>query len=548
MEFTEAEQSLFTNWANDLFEELEKLDKLFTREGNRVSRPKIQQIPNYMAEKLEFQRYYKPQIISLGCFHPRMSQGELYKKAWAAMYLKDTNLKLEDIYEDIYKEIYYRDMNGNAILKPTWSNLYPLNIPFDARDPIVDGCSVLQLLRKSDYLVDPEKELKISIDKLVRVHQDLLIMDNQITFQFLRLCCEDEARLEQCLHNFLHVHGIEKAPNIPRKKKENQEVKLAVDEEEEDPVHLLDYLRRALLMRDQNTFYKDINNKKIKRGSLHLRKYRIGTIRELKAAGIHVIKCSHGNFLFPDFHNGTLELPELNVDGTMAHIFLNLVAYEMCPDFPNKFEISSFLVFMSSLIEQPEDVKELRMAGIIINELASDKEVADLFNKMDTILVPETPLFAHISDQIHSHFECKRGRIKILSWMGEASSTFFRSPWTIIALLAATLGLVLTFIQTWFAVHPKGCQQVTLMTCQLRCQLGMVDAKLEWLLIFGTNSPLNPLPPYIQNVVVVPLASSSSFTFEDNQRRFALEIDIRKFVALMEENTMEEKESASFGD
>ncbi|QHO51786.1 UPF0481 protein At3g47200-like [Arachis hypogaea] len=197
-------------------------------------------------------------------------------------------------------------------------------------------------------------------------------------------------------------------------------------------------------MRDQHTLYKDINNK---RRSLHLRKYRIGTIRELKAAGIRARKLSDNNSVFPSFKDGMLHLPKLIVDGSTAHIFLNLVAYDMCPDFRNHFEISSFLVFMN--------VKELRLADIIINELASDKEVADLFNKMDSILVPETPLFGHVRDQINSHFKSKRGRIIMLSWMGEASNTFFRSPWTIIALFAATLGLVLTFIQTWFAIHPK---------------------------------------------------------------------------------------------
>ncbi|XLU29161.1 hypothetical protein S245_065227 [Arachis hypogaea] len=448
MESTEDKQSLYTEWANDRYEELEECEKQLTGEGNKVSRPKIQGIPAYMAEKVEFHRYYRPQIISLGEFH-RTEQGELYKNAWAAMYLKRTNLKLEDICRELHVEDTWSP-------KPMWEKLYDRH-RLHAASLIVDGCCVLELLEKSDLSVDPEQELKISMDKLVRLHQDLLILDNQLPFQLLRLLCEDQERLQKCLFNFLQVHGIqvETAPKLPRKKRENEEVKVAVDgDDDEDPVHLLDYLRKALLMRDQHTFYKAFNFIFMKRGSLHLRKYRIGTIRELKAAGIRVTKDSH-NSLYPSFNDGMLQLPKLIVDGSTPYIFFNLVAFEMSPDFRNNFEVSSFLVFMSSLIDQPEDVKELRMAGIIINELANDKEVADLFNKMDSILVPETPLFAHIRDQIHSHFESKRGRIRMLSWMGEASNTFFRSPWTIIALLAATLGLVLTFIQTWFAIHPK---------------------------------------------------------------------------------------------
>ncbi|XP_057732942.1 uncharacterized protein LOC130948253 [Arachis stenosperma] len=428
-------------WAS-LWERLEKSEKQLT-EGNKVSRPKIQRIPAYMAEKPEFQRYYRPQVISLGEFHrnKETGQGELYKEAWAAMYIKHTNLKAVDLFEQLWRD------------KPKLYKLYDTDSDkVDSKSFIVDGCCVLELLEKSDR----EQELKISMDKLVRVHQDLLILDNQVPFKLLRLLCEDQERLQKCLCNFLQVHGIQTAPKLPRKRTENEEVKVTVDgDDDEDPVHLLDYLRKALLMRDQHTSNKDINNNEIKKGSLHLRKYRIGTIRELKAAGIRVTKNSHSNSMYPSFKDGILQLPELRVDGSTAHIFFNLVAYEMCPDFHNNFEISSFLVFMSSLIDQPEDVKELRMARIIINELANDKEVADLFNKMDTILVPETPLFAHIRDQIDLHFKSKRGRIKMLSWMREAYNTYFRSPWTIIALLAATLVLVFTSIQAWFAIHPK---------------------------------------------------------------------------------------------
>ncbi|XLU29156.1 hypothetical protein S245_065222 [Arachis hypogaea] len=432
---------------DNLFKTLEESEKQLSGEGNRVSRPKIQR--EFMGGKVEFERYYWPQIIS---FHPsdRQSKGWRYKEAWAAMYLKDTNLKVEDLFRELWEE-------NTWSLKPMWLKLYDNPRGLYASSLIVDGCCVLELLEKSDLWVDPEQELKISMDKLVRVHQDLLIMNNQVPFQLLRLLCQDQERLQKCLFNFLQVHGIkvETAPKLPRKKRENEEVKVAVDgDDDEDPVHLLDYLRKALLMRGQHTIYEAINLIPMKRGSLHLRKYRIGTIRELKAAGIRVTKDSH-NSLYPSFNDGMLQLPKLIVDGSTPYIFFNLVAFEMSPDFRNNFEVSSFLVFMSSLIDQPEDVKELRMAGIIINELANDKEVADLFNKMDTILVPETLFFAHISLQIHSHFESKRGRIRMLSWMGEASNTFFRSPWTIIALLAATLGLVLTFIQTWFAMHPK---------------------------------------------------------------------------------------------
>lgn len=74
------------------------------------------------------------------------------------------------------------------------------------------------------------------------------------------------------------------------------------------------------------------------------------------------------------------------VDETTATTFLNLVAYEMCPDFRNNYEICSFVDFMDSLIDHPGDVKELRSAKILLNALMS-KEVAKIFNFVSTYLV-----------------------------------------------------------------------------------------------------------------------------------------------------------------
>ena len=85
----------------------------------------------------------------------------------------------------------------------------------------LDGCTILQVLEKSDQSVHPEQELKVSFDKLVRVHQDLLLLENQIPFQVLKLLCKVEARLKKCLHNFLEIHCVKMASR-PTKEKGNK--------------------------------------------------------------------------------------------------------------------------------------------------------------------------------------------------------------------------------------------------------------------------------------------------------------------------------------
>ena len=84
---------------------------------------------------------------------------------------------------------------------------------------------------------------------------------------------------------------------------------------------------------------------------------------------------------------GYLWLPPLVVDDSTRPKFLNLIAYEMCLDLENNFGVTSYVSFLDSLIDEPNDVKMLRKARILHNFLGSDEEEAQLFNEIGTDLV-----------------------------------------------------------------------------------------------------------------------------------------------------------------
>ncbi|TKY46398.1 UPF0481 protein isoform X2 [Spatholobus suberectus] len=99
-------------------------------------------------------------------------------------------------------------------------------------------------------------------------------------------------------------------------------------------------------------------------------------IQELRAAGVRLKKSNSRRLWDISFSCGwlrpELKLPEITVDDTTAPTFLNLITYEMCPDFRNNYKIcSSFVAFMDSLIDHPDDVKELRSAGVLDPKLRS---------------------------------------------------------------------------------------------------------------------------------------------------------------------------------
>jgi len=176
-------------------------------------------------------------------------------------------------------------------------------------------------------------------------------------------------------------------------------------------------------------------------------------IQDLRAVGIKLKSSKTQTPRDMDFSEGwfaaTLTLPEIVVDDTLGVAFLNLIAYEMCPDFKNDYVICSFVAFMESLIDHPEDVKELRSNGILLNCLGSDEEVANLFNIIGTDLMINIDTYYNVRHKIHEHY-CNRYK----TWIAEGFHNHFSSPWTIIAFNAAIIALALTFIQTLFTVHP----------------------------------------------------------------------------------------------
>jgi len=231
-----------------------------------------------------------------------------------------------------------------------------------------------------------------------------------------------------------------------------------IEVSKELPFHLLDQLRRYVLDDPQNESQHQKGAKKKSERNQNpnneMTTYR--NIGELRAAGIK-LKVEKSRRL-RDIHFSyrwkclcaELTLPQITVDDTTTPSFHNLIAYEMCPDFENSFEICSFVAFMDSLIDHPEDVKELRSAKVLHNALGSDEEVAKLFNTISTDLVPNTESYSEVRWKIEKHY-----RKKHRAWIAQGYHTYFSNPWSIIAFHAALFAIVLTVIQTWFAINPR---------------------------------------------------------------------------------------------
>ncbi|XP_054803166.1 UPF0481 protein At3g47200-like [Prosopis cineraria] len=421
---------------------------------SRSAWPKIQSVAHHLRSRPDFAQYYSPKMVSLGPIHHgehHLKLGEQYKLSWAKMYVGDRN-KARSLHEKIVVNI--KDLKD---LYTDEDAVRRFNDDELAWMLFVDGCALLQILKHPDIL--KAEPLNAKVDQLALVRQDALLLENQLPFQLLRLLSDlpSDTDLIKDMDYFLLCHHL--SPEKPQNQNRAGSGHHAIDADPPpaDPVHLLDELRRKVL-RDFKSPDPQIKSSDLKELKEEIKRDEITyrNLKELKEAGIQVkrnkskakrpIDITFSSSCF----GGELKFPDMIVDDTIAPTYLNLMAYEACPDFENKYEISSYVELLDSLIDHADDVKELRKAGVLRNCLGSDEEVAELFNVISKDLVVHTSIYTSLRAEIEKHY-----KKKCKTWFAMACNTYFSNPWSIIAFIAASAALLLTFIQTWFAAFPS---------------------------------------------------------------------------------------------
>ncbi|RDX76996.1 UPF0481 protein, partial [Mucuna pruriens] len=453
----------------DLDQKFTQLEK--AKQIPQKSVPKIQKVAHYLRDRKHFIKHYVPKLVSMGPIHHgkmALNLGEQYKLMWAAQYLERTNQDAKTLYRKIASNI------------QQLKQLFAENVIEDFLDDeklswmlLVDGCSLLQLLGKGN-LNNPD-QMHVKVDQLVAVWLDVILLENQLPYQLLKLLSghENDDKLLKRLNEFLLFYGLspvrldyldsawdeERNTGNEDELQGEHRVKIA----QESPIHLLDLLHRSILGNPQKNRRDHKRNAEKTRRKQRIKEeffvYHHRNIRAMKETGI-TLKASNSRW-FTDisFSAGwfvaELKLPQIIVDETTATTFLNLIAYEMCADFKNNYEICSFVAFLASLIDHPDDAKELISAGVFVNALGSDEEVANLIKTISIDLV-DMERYSHVRVQIEKHYRSKSKNFwgKWKTWIVLAHHKYFSNPWAAIALGAAIFALVLTSIQTWFTVHP----------------------------------------------------------------------------------------------
>jgi hypothetical protein len=172
---------------------------------------------------------------------------------------------------------------------------------------------------------------------------------------------------------------------------------------------------------------------------------RYYSVKELKNVGISFMPSTTSVFTDVKFKNtllgGALLIPPLSIEEETKPLLLNLAAFETCGGWYSK-KCTSYVCFMRSLIDKPEDVKELRSKGILRTTIGSDDQIAQIFKEITTNLAPNPSAYNEVKSSVESHY-----RSSVKRWILQ-----YKDPIsTAVVKYSFIYGIALSAIQAYLA-------------------------------------------------------------------------------------------------
>ena len=175
---------------------------------------------------------------------------------------------------------------------------------------------------------------------------------------------------------------------------------------------------------------------------------RLPTASQLSKVGISFKPFKSGTSVMK-YHGRKLQLhlPRLIVYEGTEDVLRNLIAYEQASKEGGEFTM--YVVIMDSLIDTTEDLAILTKARVIVNHLGSDQKLVKMWNKMckNVVTIRSCKRLDDMTHNILKHY-----REPLRSMYVEFREKFFSRPWLTASVISAILLLVLTLLQTVYAI------------------------------------------------------------------------------------------------
>ncbi|CAN6338233.1 unnamed protein product [Urochloa humidicola] len=445
MELHDPEAGLLPPHQRDLSFRLSTSNATFRAAQHRHSRPLIiQKVPPSVRGGLE-ERYFAPDVVSIGPYHhrasPHLAEMEPVKEAVAHEFCRSAVKGLQgklhhrkpavDLFLEAVRPVLsearlcYAD-TFDAIADTDFANMM-----------VVDGCfllAVVAILTK-DYPAELE-HWSWTHGRMLRIMKDILLFENQIPWAVVRaLMALRPVRVDEFVAKalaYLDVHSRE--PRFEHAPWHSL-----------CPVHLLDLVHQrhlggpapppagaggAVRYCDYARPFAHFTSA-VELAEAGIRVQGSGTCR---VTDVRVEPTAVGPI-------GRLALPQLALSWLPRCWLINMVALECVTDRSDQSGVSSYLAILGSLIRTERDVRELRARGILFSTM-SDQRTAEFFEALMDPL-PRQELYLRTLEGIVQLRASRRTRSGL-------HAVYYRNRRIILAaapllsLLVAIIGIALT--------------------------------------------------------------------------------------------------------
>ncbi|XP_052172001.1 putative UPF0481 protein At3g02645 [Diospyros lotus] len=402
----------------------------------------IQKVPEELRKLKE--SAYTPRFVSIGPLHSNNDHLKKRMQNIKMSYVNDLFGRMAEFGKEEKAQVLKRCQDEMRKLTGEARKYYAENGDLLTEDMLaIDGCFVLELLyrkRKYETTKNPHGDDPIYGSGLLRdgVQIDLLLVENQLPFFVLEklFVFTEKARSNPYLEfgfNSIQDYVLSYFHNVmlldqdeefkPSGRSESTAKKRSFH-------HILHLLHEHFIPQNSN---------KEQGGKIVFMK----TAQDLDFAGVKFVPRPRNypfqvDFKEPKgfrylFHRASFEIPTLNVDNSTEPVLRNLIAFEQCTPHAPSF-VTSYAYLMDRLVSTAKDVKVLIEAEVLVNYLAADEEVSDLFNKLCKEVVLGDFYFAETCQKAADY--SKLGWPEFIGYMRR---NYFAKPWMFTAFLVAFL-------------------------------------------------------------------------------------------------------------
>ncbi|KAM7493071.1 hypothetical protein LguiB_027680 [Lonicera macranthoides] len=390
-------------------------------------------VPNYLRKGKE--DAYTLGVVSIGPIHygkPHLQAMERSKRMFLAWYLERSSaLSLDDM---VRVAIDIEDKARMSYLE-RFDNIS--NQEF-SQMIILDFIFLIEFFVK--FVTNNEQSIPLEDSNLVDIVGDTILLENQfpkhlVTHLFHILY--KEHNLGNLILNYLMrivpMRSFDARPN-----------------DFSSASNMLDFLVMCHDGKIEGTIRSEIMGTWLKRAR---------SATELREAGVQFSKVVDTTFLLDvKFVNGVLIMPVIEIDIFFETCFQNMKAFEQSRcDKPER--VNGYIYLLSNLIRSPKDVDLLSNCGIIEHPHHNVEQVLSLFRDVGKGAVISTTkcYFWAIYLEMHAYSRnyWHQWKGSWFKWKRMLREDYFSSPWSIISVVPAFILLVLTVIQTVYAIKQK---------------------------------------------------------------------------------------------